>query len=72
MPGWPTRKPDRHPARSSRPAPARSRRSHAPGPPSTRSRACLPAPCWDRCSHGGSPRTTPGTPPSAGCPPPGA
>eukprot|EP00969_Alexandrium_andersonii_P253783 11216799-Alexandrium_andersonii.AAC.1 len=44
--GQPTRKPGRRWARSPRPARARFPRSHAPGPPGARSRACLPAPHW--------------------------
>eukprot|EP00969_Alexandrium_andersonii_P179574 7938140-Alexandrium_andersonii.AAC.1 len=64
MTGRPTRKPGHRPTKSSRQAPARSPRSHAPGPPGTRSRACLHAPCWGRCSHGGSPQSARGTPPN--------
>eukprot|EP00969_Alexandrium_andersonii_P300791 13297542-Alexandrium_andersonii.AAC.1 len=72
MPGRPTRKPGRHPTRGWRPTPARSPRSHAPGPPGARSRACPPAARRGRCSPGESPRTARGAPPSIGHQPPGA
>eukprot|EP00969_Alexandrium_andersonii_P061411 2707612-Alexandrium_andersonii.AAC.1 len=45
-------------------APARARRSRVLDRPSTRSRADRPGPCRGRSSHGGSPRTESGTPPS--------